>query len=80
MGNEGEGGICGESNMETYIYICKIHSQWEFSVWLKELKLGIGNSLEEWDGEGGGREEEGGDMGKPMADLCWYLIETNTIL
>ena len=22
----------------------------------------------------------GGDTGKPMADSCWYLVETNTIL
>ena len=25
----------GESNMETYITICKIDSQWEFAVWLR---------------------------------------------
>ena len=29
---EGEGGMYGESNMETYITICKIDSQWEFAV------------------------------------------------
>ena len=29
---EGEGGIYGESNTETYITICKIDSQWEFAV------------------------------------------------
>ena len=27
----------GESNMETYIIICKIHSQWVFAVWLRKL-------------------------------------------
>ena len=26
------------SNMETYITICKIDSQWEFAVWLRKLK------------------------------------------
>ena len=31
-GEEGEGGIYGESNMETYITICKLDSQWEFAV------------------------------------------------
>ena len=31
-GEEGEGGRYGESNMETYITICKIDSQWEFAV------------------------------------------------
>ena len=29
---EGEGGRYGESNMETYITICKVDSQWEFAV------------------------------------------------
>ena len=27
----------GKSNMEAYITICKIDSQWEFAVWLKDL-------------------------------------------
>ena len=30
----------GKSNMETYITICKIDSQWEFAVWLRKLKRG----------------------------------------
>ena len=46
----------GNSNMETYISICKIDSQWEFSVWLRTLKHGLCINLEGWDGEGGGRE------------------------
>ena len=55
--------------METYITICKIDSQWEFAVWLRELKLGLCDSLEECDGEGGGMEvQEGGDICIPMAD------------
>ena len=29
-GEEGDDGMYGESNMETYITICKINSQWEF--------------------------------------------------
>ena len=29
----GEGEMYGESNMETYITICKTDSQWEFAVW-----------------------------------------------
>ena len=33
-----EGEMYGESNMETYITICKIDSQWEFTVCLRELK------------------------------------------
>ena len=31
----GEGEMCGKSNMETYIIICKIDSQGEFAVWLR---------------------------------------------
>ena len=76
-GHEGvereEGERYGESNMETYITICKIckiDSQWNFL-------YGSGNSnelcinLEGWDGEGDGREvQEGGDICIPMADSC----------
>ena len=29
---DGEGGMYGESNMQTYFTICKIDSQWEFAV------------------------------------------------
>ena len=32
VGEEGEGEMYGESNMESYIAICKIDSQWEFAV------------------------------------------------
>ena len=41
--------------METYITICKIHSQWELALWLRELKLELCNNLEGWHGEGGSR-------------------------
>ena len=42
--------------------MCEIESQWEFVVWLRELKLGLCDTLEGWDGAGGGREvQEGGD-------------------
>ena len=37
----GEGEMYGKSNMETYITICKIDSQWEFAVWLRKLKQGL---------------------------------------
>ena len=29
---EGEGGMYGEGNMETYSTICKIDSQWELAI------------------------------------------------
>ena len=55
----GEGEIYGKSNMETYITMCKIDSQWEFAVWLRKLKKrGLCVYLEGWDqeGDGGGVE------------------------
>ena len=35
----GEGEMQGKSNMETYITICKVDSQ--FAVWLRKLKQGL---------------------------------------
>ena len=46
LGKEGEGRMHGESNMKTYITMCKLDSQWEFAVWLRELKLVLSNNLE----------------------------------
>ena len=43
---EGEGEMYGESNMETYITICKTDSQWEFPAWLRKLKQGLCINLE----------------------------------
>ena len=43
-GSEGE--MYRESNMETYITICKIDSQWEFAVCLRECKQGLFKNLE----------------------------------
>ena len=58
-----------ESNMETYITICKIDGQREFAVWLRELKQGLCINLEGWGREGDGREvQKGGDVCIPMAD------------
>ena len=53
----------GKSNMETYITICKIDSQWEFAVCLRKLKQRLCINLEGWNGEGDGREApQGGDI------------------
>ena len=66
-----KGKMHGKSNMETYIIICKIDSQWEFAVWLRKLKQGLCINLEGWDGEGNGREvQKGGAIYIPMADSC----------
>ena len=51
-----EGEMYGESNMEIYITICKIDSQWEFAVCLRKLKQWLCTNLEGWDGVGDGRE------------------------
>ena len=59
----------GESNIETYINICKIDSQWEFPVCLRELKQGLCINLERWDGKADGREvQKGGDICMPMVN------------
>ena len=42
----GEGEMDGKSNMETYITIWKIDSQWEFAVCLRKLKQGLCINLE----------------------------------
>ena len=47
----------------------KSDSQWEFAVWLRELKPGLCDNLDGWDGEGGGRGiQEGRDTCISMAD------------
>ena len=52
----------GESNMETYIIIRKINSQWEVGALYQPRRV---------DGEGDGREvQEGGDISIHMADSC----------
>ena len=51
----GEGEMYGESNMEIYITICKIDSQWEFTVCLRKLKQGLLINLNGWDRKVEGR-------------------------
>ena len=56
----------GKSDMETYITICKIDSEWEFAVCLRKLKQRLCINL-----EGNGREfQKGGTICIPMADSC----------
>ena len=60
-----------ETNMETYITICKIDRQWEFAVCLRKLKQGLCINLERWDRDGDGRQfQKGRDICIPMADSC----------
>ena len=61
----------GKSNMETYITICKVNSQWEFVLWLRKFKQGLCIDLEGWDGEGDGKElQKEGGICIPMTDSC----------
>ena len=63
--------MCGKSNMETYITVCKLDSQREFAVWLRKLKQGLCINVDGWDGERDGREvQKGGNICIPMADPC----------
>ena len=63
--------MCGKSNIETYITVYKMDSQQEFAAWLRKLKQGLCINLEEWDGEGDGREvQKGGNICIPMGDSC----------
>ena len=63
--------MCGKSNMETYITICKIDNQREFAIWLRKFKQGFCINLEGWDGEADGREvQKGAGICIPMADSC----------
>ena len=57
--------------------MCKIDSQWKFAVWLRELRSGLCNNLEE-SGAGKGREaQQGGDMYIHVAGSCCWMAETN---
>ena len=61
----GEGEMYGKSNMETFITICKIDSQWEFAVCLRKLFRG---SVSTWRRAMRREVQEGGDICIPMAD------------
>ena len=59
--------MCGKGNIETYITLCKIDSQWESAVWLRKPEQGLCDNLEGWDGVGDGSGiQEGGDICIPV--------------
>ena len=59
----------GKNNMETYITICKIDSQWELAVWLRKLKQGLCINP-----EGGMGMEMGGGFKRERIHLFLWLI------
>ena len=61
-----------ESNMETYITMCKVDSKWEFAVWCWELNPVLCDNP-----EGGIQREdqEGGDICISVAVSCWCMAE-----
>ena len=67
-GEKGEGEMDGQSNKEIYNTVCKIDSQWQFAVWLRELKQGLCDNLEGWNGE-----RDGTEVGKERAWLYLWL-------
>ena len=61
----------GKSNMEAYVKLYKIDSQWEFALWLRKLKQGLCINLEGWNGKGDRREiQKGGNICILVADSC----------
>ena len=53
--------MCGETNMESYITMCKVDGQRECAVWLRKLKQGLRINGEGWGGEGDAREFQKGE-------------------
>ena len=63
-GEEGDGEMYGERNIETYNTMCITDSQWEFAVWQPELKQGLYSRL---------KDEVGREMGgkRPGREGTW---------
>ena len=78
-GEEGEGEMYGESNMEIYNTTCKIDSQWEFAVWLRDFKQGLCDHLEGQCGEGDGRAVQEGGCTHGWFLLMYDRISQNTV-
>ena len=81
-GEREEGGeMYWKSNMDAYITVCKIDSQWKFAVWFWKLSQRLPINLEGWGREGDGRKfQKGGDICIPMADSCWGLTGDSKVL
>ena len=67
----------GNSNIETYITICKIDNQQEFAVWLIQ---GLCINLEGWGWEEGGRGFQDGEQMYTHGGFMSMYDKTTTIL
>ena len=65
---EGEGEMYGEGNIDMHNTKCEIDSQWEFAVWLRELKQEL------CDKKGGMWREMGGRFGREGTWVHLWLI------
>ena len=79
---EGDGWTNWDSSMETYtLPYLKQRASGNLLYDVGSSNQGLCDNLEGWDGVESGREVlEGGDIYIPMADSCWCMAETNTIL
>ena len=68
-GEEGEGEMYGDSNIEIYNTTCKTDSQWEFAIGFRELKQGLCNRL-----KGGVGREMGGRSGREEKSVYLSLV------
>ena len=68
-GEVGVGEMCGESKGEVYNTTCRVDSQWEFSVWLRELKQGLHDRL-----KGGMWRDMGGRSRRKEACVYLWLV------
>ena len=60
-GEEEEGEMYIESNIEIYNTMCETDGQWEFAAWLRELKQGLCNRQKDEEGR-----EKGGRSGREV--------------
>ena len=65
-GEDGEGEMYGESNIEIYNTMCITDSQWEFAVWLRILKQALCDRLK------GGEEREMEEILVGRGHVCTY--------
>ena len=77
---EGEGGMIWENSIETLPYVKYITSG-SLLYYAGNPKPVLSNNLEGWDGVGkGSGVQEGRDICITIADSCWCMAKTTTIL